>query len=141
MSGFDLREFDRFAEVGVGGAGDGAGAGLSHPARLSDLRYEALPPPVLLGEVQVAGERRALPAEGAASWASGPVRPLREGVCHAVAVWVDALLPGGGGAPSSTGGGGRPPAGRPPSAGCRPAHAREAGPAGGNPDAVYAGAG
>ncbi len=102
VSGFDLREFDRFAGVGVGGAGDGAGAGLSHPARLSDLRYEALPPPVLLGEVQVAGERRALPAEGAASWASGPVRPLREGVCHAVAVWVDALLPGGGG---SEGGG------------------------------------
>ena len=102
VSGFDLREFDRFAGVGVGGAGDGAGAGLSHPARLSDLRYEALPPPVLLGEVQVAGERRALPAEGAVSWASGPVRPLREGVCHAVAVWVDALLPGGGG---SEGGG------------------------------------
>ena len=102
VSGFDLREFDRFAGVGVGGAGDGAGAGLSHPARLSDLRYEALAPPALLGEVQVAGERRALPPEGAASWASGPVRPLREGVCHAVAVWVDALLPGGGG---SEGGG------------------------------------
>ena len=97
VSGFDLQEFDRFAGVGVGGAGDGAGAGLSHPARLSDLRYEALAAPALLGEVQVAGERRALPAEGAASWSSGPVFPRREGVCHAVAVWVDALLPGGGG--------------------------------------------
>ena len=98
VSGFDLREFDRFAGVGVGGDGDGAGAGLSHPARLSDLRYETLAAPALLGEVQVAGERRALPAEGAVSWASGPVFPQREGVCHAVAVWVDALLPGGGGA-------------------------------------------
>ena len=91
VSGFDLGEFDRFAGLGTGGA---LGAGLSHLARLRDLRFRTLAAPALLADLRTGDARREepVPAEGAAAWASGPLRPQREGVCHAVAVWADALL-------------------------------------------------
>ena len=91
VSGFDLGEFDRFAGLGTGGA---HGAGLSHMARLRDLRFRELAAPALLADIRTGDGQREepVPAEGTAKWTSGPLRPQREGVCHAVAVWADALL-------------------------------------------------
>ena len=91
VSGFDLGEFDRFAGLGTGGA---HGAGLSHMARLRDLRFRELAAPALLADIRTGDGQReeTVPAEGTAEWTSGPLCPQREGVCHAVAVWADALL-------------------------------------------------